>query len=182
MHRTVGWLFQDDGHRRQQPHTHSVVVRVGHIETAAGVHGDAGRTEEADRRSRSIGTPARTSQAGHRAHRTGRRHHLSDREIVGVRHIDVSGQVHGHVRWRIESSSTARAVRTAGTARQAGQGADQSRGGDGPDGMILSVCNVEGARAVDRHTGRESEARNAAGPVRAPGVPSQTGNGRHGPG
>jgi len=86
-----------DGTWDRSPSRTVSFVGIGDVEVTAVIRSDAGRMEEPGRRSQSVGASAGPSNAGERAHGSGRGNDLSDGEVIGVGYVDIARSVHRHV-------------------------------------------------------------------------------------
>ena len=147
----------DLAHGRAHDLAHAVVGRVGDVDVAAAVEGDAARRAQRDggRRSREGARRVAGPAAGNLAER--RTHDLADAVVPGVGDVDVAARVHRDSAWRVEAHrrrSTGEGARGRGPAT--GVLRDR-RAGDLADAVVAGVGDVDVAAAVDGDTARRVE-------------------------
>ena len=91
-------------------HPDAIVERIGHVNLALRIHGDAHRRIEAGLRGRAVGVALfATGQRGHLAIGAD----AADRMVAGVGHIQVALRVGGNARRRVETGLQCRAIDTS---------------------------------------------------------------------
>ena len=93
------------------------------------------------------------------------RRDLTDREVDGIRNVEIACTVDRDVSGLIELRSAARAVDRANVADGAGNGGDHSGGRDLADQVVVRVRDKEIARTVHGHATGAAEPGGAAGAI-----------------
>ncbi|NYF89820.1 hypothetical protein HDF08_001887 [Edaphobacter lichenicola] len=137
-----------------------MVRRVGEVEVAGGVGGEAVREcEGCGRRGSGVAGEAGQASAGDGGDQAGAGGDLADAVVVGVGKVEIAGGVDGNARGRVDGSGEDGGP-VAGVALRAcaGDGGDETSAGiDAADAVVRGVGEIEVAGGVDGESGGEVE-------------------------
>ena len=141
-----------------------MVARVGHVDVARAVGGNAPRVPETGRSAGGVGRAAHPRGSCQRGHHTGRGD-LADSVVVRVGHVDVARAVGGNASRVPETGRSPGGVGRAAHPRGSSQRGHLPGGGDLADGVVARVGHVDVARAVGGNAPRVPETGRSAGGV-----------------